>query len=85
MKSKLRQRKPRRNKRLDKKKKSDKLFRYAKYSGLALQMGLVIILGTWGGYQIDQYFEYKFPAFTLLLSLTAVILAIYWAIKDFIK
>ena len=58
---------------------------YVKYSSLAFQMGLIIGLGVYGGVQLDKLTGWKFPLFTLLLSIGSVALAIYIAIKDFIK
>lgn len=58
---------------------------YVKYSSLAIQMGLIIGIGTFGGFELDKYTGWKFPLFTLILSIGSVVLAIYLAIKDFIK
>jgi len=58
---------------------------YAKYSGIAFQMAAVIFLGTWGGYKLDTFFKFESHILTLILSLLSVILAIYVAVKDFIK
>ncbi len=48
-------------------------------------MGLIIGLGMFGGFQLDKFIRWQFPIFTLLLSLGAVAMAIYIAIKDFLK
>lgn len=58
---------------------------YVKYSGLAMQMGLIIAAGMFAGVQLDKFTGWKFPLFTLILSLGSVVLAIYTAIKDFLK
>jgi hypothetical protein len=58
---------------------------YAKYTGIAFQMAVIIFLGVFGGLQADKYLALKFPLFTLLLSVISIALAIYVAIKDFIK
>ena len=58
---------------------------YVKYSSLAIQMGLIIGIGTFGGFELDKNTGWKFPLFTLILSIGSVVLAIYLAIKDFIK
>ena len=58
---------------------------YAKYSGIAFQMAAIIFLGTWGGYKLDEYFGFKKHILTLILSLLSVVIAIYYAVKDFIK
>ncbi len=66
-------------------KKKPPLNSYVKYSSLAIQMVVLIIVFVWGGRKIDLLLSLKFPVFTLLLSLTGVFVAIYIAIKDFIK
>ena len=58
---------------------------YARYSAMGFQMGATIALGVWGGRYLDSYFQNKFPAFTLVLSLFSVAAAMYWAVRDFIK
>jgi hypothetical protein len=80
--------KPKIHKNLSFKKKDDvnsSLKSYAKYSGLAFQMGIIIFIGTWGGYKLDQLFKFESHILTLILSLLSVFIAIYTAIKDFIK
>jgi len=49
-----------------------------------MQMLVIIGLGTWGGIKLDEITELS-PLFTVLLSLASVAIAIYHAIKDFIK
>ncbi|NOZ34311.1 MAG: AtpZ/AtpI family protein [Chlorobi bacterium] len=58
---------------------------YSRYSGLAFQMAAVIFLGTWGGYKADAFFNFENHILTLIFSVLSVIIAIYIAVKDFIK
>ncbi|HNX07274.1 MAG TPA: AtpZ/AtpI family protein [Bacteroidales bacterium] len=58
---------------------------YARYTSIAMQMLVIIVLGVWGGVLLDKYIGIKFPIFTVLLSLGSVSLAIYVAVKDFLK
>ena len=58
---------------------------YAKYSGLAFQMGAIIAITVWGGVKLDELAENEKPTFTIILSLFGVFTAIYIAIKDFIN
>ncbi|MDA3942026.1 MAG: AtpZ/AtpI family protein [Bacteroidetes bacterium] len=58
---------------------------YARYSSLAFQMLFIILAGVFGGFQLDKWLQWEFPLFTVLFSVSAVALAIYYAIKDFIK
>ncbi len=54
----------------------------AKYSSMAFQMIVIIAIGVFGGIKTDKWFQLKFPLFTVILSLIAVVLAIYYFIKD---
>lgn len=65
--------------------KKKQLNSYARYSSLGFQMLAIILLGVFGGYKLDQWLEFEFPIFTLLLSMLSVILAIYYAVKDLLK
>lgn len=58
---------------------------YTRYSSLAMQMLVVIAGGVFGGFKLDKYLNLKFPVFTVSFSVLSVALAIYIAIKDFIK
>ncbi len=58
---------------------------YAKYSSIGFQMVVIIAAGAFGGYKLDEYMELNFPVFALILTTLAVVLAIYFSIKDFIK
>jgi F0F1-type ATP synthase assembly protein I len=58
---------------------------YAKYSGIVIQMGVIIFLTTWGGIKLDKLTGLRTPVFTIILSLLGVFAAIYIAVKDFIK
>ncbi len=68
---------------LPKKKRS--LDNYARYSSIAFQMLVIILLGVFGGIKLDHWLHLKFPIFTVVLSMISVVLAIYYAIKDLIK
>ncbi len=67
------------------KKGSNSLASYAKYSSLAFQMIATMLIGVFGGIELDKWLNLNFPVFTLLLTIISVILAIYLAIKDFIR
>jgi hypothetical protein len=49
---------------------------------MAFQMIFIIASGVFGGIKIDKWLHFKFPLFTVLLSIIAVLLAIYYFIKD---
>ncbi len=52
---------------------------------MALEMGVIIILGVFGGFKLDHKLNLSFPLFTLLSAIISISLAIYIAIKDFLK
>jgi F0F1-type ATP synthase assembly protein I len=52
---------------------------------MAFQMVAVILIGVYGGVELDRYFELNFPFFTIFLSLTSTMGSIYLVLKDFIK
>ena len=58
---------------------------YAKYSSLAIQMGVIIAGGCYGGYKLDEHFKNKTPVFTIILSLVSIGIALYFVLKDLIK
>ncbi len=66
-------------------KNKERLSSYAKHSGIAFQMIAIILLGVFGGKKLDAWLEFKKPICTAILSVLAVILAIYYSIKDLIK
>tara|TARA_Y100000766_G_C18377941_1_gene352088 strand:- start:241 stop:435 length:195 start_codon:yes stop_codon:yes gene_type:complete len=55
------------------------------YSNLAIQMGLIIGIGTYFGNYLDECYKNQTPWWTLILSLSAVFLAFYQVIKTFNK
>jgi hypothetical protein len=58
---------------------------YMQYSGMAIQMVVIILAGVWAGKQLDKWLAFKFPIFTLILSLLSVFGAVYYVVKDFLK
>lgn len=69
-----------------KKESKSSLREYAKYSTIAFQMLVIILLGVYGGMKLDEWVNgMDFPLFTLIGALVGVSLGIYYAIKDFIK
>lgn len=56
----------------------------ARYSGLAFQIGFIILIGTLAGKYLDRHFQTQKPVFTLVLSLLSVFVALYLSLKDFL-
>ncbi|HVN58352.1 MAG TPA: AtpZ/AtpI family protein [Bacteroidales bacterium] len=69
----------------EKKPESNGLKNFAHYSGIGIQMGVIIFITVWGGTKLDHLLVLKTPVFTIILSLLGVATAIYTAIKDFIR
>ena len=69
----------------DPKKEKKVLNAYARYSSIAFQMLVIILAGVFGGRELDKWVAWDFPVFTLVLTILAVILAIYTVIKDLLK
>ena len=57
---------------------------YARYTSIGIQMFVIIFLGVFGGYKLDQYIGTA-PLFVIIFSFAGVTLAIYYAIKDLIR
>jgi hypothetical protein len=58
---------------------------YMRYATMGTQMMVIIGLGVFGGYKLDNWLGLKIPVFTLILSLLSVAGAIYLSVKDLIK
>lgn len=66
-------------------KQKKQLNNYALFSGIAIQMFVIIGIGTYIGVKLDEHFTNKYNLFTIILSLLAVILAIIYVIKRVIS
>ncbi len=62
----------------------ESLNNYTKYSGIAFQMAIIILIGVVSGIRMDKWLQTSRPLFTALFSLLGVVLAIYIVIKDLI-
>ena len=66
-------------------KKSHSSNAYLKYSGMAFQMGIIILLGSFLGKRLDLYFNTPKPYLTILFALLSIAAAFYITLKDIIK
>ena len=66
-------------------KKPKPLNNYVKFSGMAIQMGVTIALGAWGGSKLDDLVNPESKLFTIILSLLSIGISMYLVIKDVIK
>jgi F0F1-type ATP synthase assembly protein I len=64
------------------KKLTEKANAYLKYSGLAFQMGFIILIGTLAGQQLDERYASERPYFTIFLALLSIFVALYVSLKD---
>jgi len=56
-----------------------------KYSGIGFQMIAVMLIGVFGGIQLDKLFSFStFPIFTVVLTILSVFIAIYLIIREFL-
>ena len=67
------------------KKKASTPESYMRYATMGTQMIVVIGLGVFGGYSLDKWLEFKFPVFTIVLSLLSIAAALYLSVKDLLK
>jgi F0F1-type ATP synthase assembly protein I len=65
--------------------KSSGLHDYARYSGMAFQMIIIIAAFVWAGKKIDDYFFQSRRIFIIILSLLGVFISIYIVLKDLLK
>jgi ATP synthase protein I len=64
--------------------KKRQLNSYARYSGMGFQMLVIIVIGVFGGYKLDEWLHTR-PILIILLSLLAVILSIYSVTRNFLR
>ena len=67
------------------KENSNGLSKYARFSGLGVQMGLIIGGFTWLGTYLDEKYKTETPWWTLGLSLFGVSTSLYLMIKEVIN
>ncbi len=64
---------------------SNKKNKYLKFSNLAIQMGLIIGLGTYLGHYLDLKFENNNKLWTIIFSLFSITGALYQVFTSFKK
>ncbi len=65
-------------------KKDSPLTKYAYYSNLVIEMGVLIAIGVFGGVKLDKWLNTS-PLFTLICSLSAIAIALYLMLKGVVK
>jgi ATP synthase protein I len=64
--------------------KKRQLNSYARYSGMGLQMLVIIMVGVFGGYKLDQWLHTG-PLLIIILSLFSVIISIYSVTRGLLR
>ncbi|PSR11330.1 MAG: hypothetical protein DA408_16380 [Bacteroidetes bacterium] len=54
---------------------------YMKYSGMAIQMGIIILVGVYAGKWMDGYFQTA-PYLMVAMALLSIFAALYSTLKD---
>ena len=65
-----------------KRKKTNRLNRYARFSGIAFQMVVIIVLGSFGGVKLDEIYPNGYSAFTVICSLASVGISMYYVVRQ---
>ncbi|TFG88185.1 MAG: AtpZ/AtpI family protein [Candidatus Atribacteria bacterium] len=58
---------------------------FTRYSGLGIQMVVIILLFYWAGSKLDERATNEKPVYTAIFALLGVFAALYITLKDFIK
>ncbi|MEN9999087.1 MAG: hypothetical protein RI922_2077 [Bacteroidota bacterium] len=70
---------------MEENKKKGGISKFARFSGLGIQMGAIIAGFTWLGTFLDKKYTTKTPWWTIGLSLFGVMAGLYLVIKEVIK
>ena len=70
---------------MNKKNDSNSGSKYARFSTLGIQMGVIIAIFTWLGTYLDEKYQTKTPWWTIGLSLFGVVASLYLMIKEVIN
>lgn len=54
-----------------------------RYLGLGTQWMVLLLLAVWGGMKADDELQWRFPLFTVLLPLIALIYSLWKLIQEF--
>ena len=75
---------PHRENKMNYDRKKRQLNAYARYSGMGVQMLVIILAGVFGGYKLDMWLHTR-PFLTIILSIIAVLIAIYSVTRDLLR
>lgn len=63
----------------------NKFDNFIRYSSLGFEMIVIIGVGTFGGYKIDQWMNNEFKGFTFGLMIFSVVIAIVYGTRSLLK
>lgn len=66
----------------EKQKKDKKTNEYLKYSGMAMEMAVLIIIGIFAGKYLDKQFGFEKPLLTLVGALLGTFIFLFKLVKD---
>lgn len=66
-------------------KKKNPLNNYARYSSIAVELIVIVLVGVFLGVKLDDWIGTSVPVFTILFSIGAIVLALYATLRDFIN
>lgn len=58
---------------------------YGKYSSMVFQMILIVLIGTFGGKELDKLMDMKHPVFTIVLILVSACLSLFYLFHTLLK
>lgn len=56
-----------------------------RFAGVAIQMGVIIGAGAWGGSELDDYLKFEKPVFAIVFSLLGISIALYLVIREALR
>lgn len=69
----------------DDSRKREYLKLYGKYSGMIFQMIVIVMIGTFGGRELDKLFKMEHPVFTIILILFSAFLSLIYFFRNLLK
>lgn len=66
-------------------KRTEKSNDVIRYISIGIQWSIMLLLAIWGGLKIDKKTGWKFPVFTVLLPLLALLFSLWKIIQEFSK
>jgi F0F1-type ATP synthase assembly protein I len=58
---------------------------YGKYSSMIFQMIVIVMIGTFGGRELDKVFKMEHPVFTIILILFSAFLSLLYFFRNLLK